>query len=440
MLVLLFHLISSIFCQTVFWTNGKFSTERTDSVLTGKELYLGCSKTDVPVWGECQWVTPTGDTWHVSNGTVTDDDGSVIDGVVGHGGSQNCSVVIAEVMEDHLGDWRCRYLVEDIKYELIITTESLVTDIRLPQLFDVQHYNILLIPDYSSIPVTHIKFEGYSEMYVVPLENTAILTFHSDEITPMKINVNHGNKTDTVTEVHFDFQRTFVHVKVEGGFAAREGYTVHVDFAANIQRSGFYTTYGFYPQFCTENNDDPTKMCWFTQMQQTYARTAFPCFDEPSFKSRWNIQIARPADYHAKSNAPLLDSNPFPDKPGFVLDIFDSIGPPMSSYLVAAAVTDYATLPSPDNFTSVWAPKQDIDANRGNFANVIGPELMNFYENHFNTVYPLKKQDLMYAANKLGAMENWGLVLFSSDTLMLDPDASDSEKWRVASMGKVLCG
>ena len=106
----------------------------------------------------------------------------------------------------------------------------------------------------------------------------------------------------------------------------------------------------------------------------------------------------------------------------------------MSSYLVAAAVTDYATLPSPDNFTSVWAPKQDIDANRGNFANVIGPELMNFYENHFNTVYPLKKQDLMYAANKLGAMENWGLVLFSSDTLMLDPDASDSEKWRVINV------
>ena len=38
----------------------------------------------------------------------------------------------------------------------------------------------------------------------------------------------------------------------------------------------------------------------------------------------------------------------------------------MSPYLVAVAVTDYTSLPAPDNSTVVWAPREDIAAGRGN--------------------------------------------------------------------------
>ena len=48
----------------------------------------------------------------------------------------------------------------------------------------------------------------------------------------------------------------------------------------------------------------------------------------------------------------------------------------MSPYLVAVAVTDYASLPSPDNSTVVWAPREDIAAGRGDFANSFGAKIM----------------------------------------------------------------
>ena len=48
----------------------------------------------------------------------------------------------------------------------------------------------------------------------------------------------------------------------------------------------------------------------------------------------------------------------------------------MSPYLVAVAVTDYTSLPAPDNSTVVWAPREDIAAGRGNFANSFGAKIM----------------------------------------------------------------
>ena len=49
--------------------------------------------------------------------------------------------------------------------------------------------------------------------------------------------------------------------------------------------------------------------------------------------------------------------------------------------------------------------------------------------------YPLPKLDLMYEARKGMAMENWGLVLFSPRTLLLDPDtATEEDTWTVLSL------
>lgn len=45
-----------------------------------------------------------------------------------------------------------------------------------------------------------------------------------------------------------------------------------------------------------------------TQFQPVYARRAFPCFDEPSFKATFEITVEHPKLYNALANTPLETS------------------------------------------------------------------------------------------------------------------------------------
>ena len=45
-----------------------------------------------------------------------------------------------------------------------------------------------------------------------------------------------------------------------------------------------------------------------TQFQTTHARHAFPCFDEPSFKAKFKIRIAKDDDYGTLSNMKFKSS------------------------------------------------------------------------------------------------------------------------------------
>lgn len=43
-----------------------------------------------------------------------------------------------------------------------------------------------------------------------------------------------------------------------------------------------------------------------TQFEATFARAAFPCFDEPAFKAKFTIRIVREPRHIAVSNMPIV--------------------------------------------------------------------------------------------------------------------------------------
>ena len=62
---------------------------------------------------------------------------------------------------------------------------------------------------------------------------------------------------------------------------------------------------GFYKSVYTNGRGEKVPIAT-SKFQPTYARRAFPCFDEPSFKSTFTVTLVKPSDgYIALSNMPV---------------------------------------------------------------------------------------------------------------------------------------
>jgi aminopeptidase N len=80
-------------------------------------------------------------------------------------------------------------------------------------------------------------------------------------------------------------------------------YTLSISYSGTLDDS----MKGFYRSSYMEGG----KRKWLgtTQFQQTDARRAFPCLDEPGFKSFYGITIIRPKDFSVSlANTPLITS------------------------------------------------------------------------------------------------------------------------------------
>lgn len=91
---------------------------------------------------------------------------------------------------------------------------------------------------------------------------------------------------------------------------------------------------------------------------------------------------------------------------------------PMSTYLVAFAVTDFGNM-TDQNF-SVWARKEALST--ATYALHIGPKILKFLEVYYKIKFPLPKIDMIALSDfKAGAMENWGLLTFRLVFVHIDP-------------------
>nr|XP_012619159.1 aminopeptidase Q isoform X2 [Microcebus murinus] len=169
-----------------------------------------------------------------------------------------------------------------------------------------------------------------------------------------------------------------------------------------------------------------------SQMEPTFARNVFPCFDEPALKATFNITIIHHPSYVALSNMPKLGQTEKEDVNGskWTVSTFYTT-PYMPTYLAAFAICDC----DPVNRTErgkeirIWARKDAIASGSADFAlNITGP-IFSFLEDLFNISYPLPKTDIIALPifdNR--AMENWGLLMFDESLLLLQPNDQLTEK------------
>lgn len=166
-----------------------------------------------------------------------------------------------------------------------------------------------------------------------------------------------------------------------------------------------------------------------TQMEPISARYAFPGFDEPDFKTPFDISLTIPNDEKAVANTKQVKEAPAGS--GWKTLTFSQTKP-LPTYLVAFGVGPWDIVAgpdiSPDAYRATPLQLRGIAA-RGEghrMQHVLSetPSIIHTLEDYYGFGYPWDKLDLLAAPDfSAGAMENAGLVTFRDWLLLLDPDS-----------------
>ncbi len=169
-----------------------------------------------------------------------------------------------------------------------------------------------------------------------------------------------------------------------------------------------------------------------TQMEPISARYAFPCFDQPGFKTPFDIVLTIPSKDKAVANTKLVSEGKAAN--GWRTLTFAKTQP-LPTYLVAWAVGPLDIVDGPTIPANRWrkdpVPVRGIAA-KGNGpkmqrALAMVPGIIEAEENYYGFGYPFGKLDLAALPDfSAGAMENAGLVTYRDWLLLLDKDSSPS--------------
>lgn len=153
----------------------------------------------------------------------------------------------------------------------------------------------------------------------------------------------------------------------------------------------------------------------FTQFESTYARRAFPIFDEPSFKIPYRLILTVPRQLEVATNTAVKKQV----VQGEYKTIHFKYSPPMPSYLIALTVGPLDKTPikglSVPGF--IYSPKGT--GGETGFAIQHTPKILKALEEYFGIDYPYQKLDFVAVPDyAFGAMENPGLVTYRTDFLL----------------------
>jgi alanyl aminopeptidase len=164
-----------------------------------------------------------------------------------------------------------------------------------------------------------------------------------------------------------------------------------------------------------------------TQMESISARYAFPGFDEPRFKTPFDVTLTVP-----KAEVAIANTRPQkeePSKDGKWKTITYARTKPLPTYLVALAVGPWDVVDGPA--LAANSVRKEALPLRGVGPRGTGPQLkwilqqtppiVKFFEEYTNQPYPFDKLDLLAAPDfSAGAMENAGLIVYRDALLRID--------------------
>ncbi|XP_007952718.1 aminopeptidase Q [Orycteropus afer afer] len=315
--------------------------------------------------------------------------------------------------------------------------------LRLPSWLVPLHYELELWPRLrpDDLSARSLRFTGRVNITVRCAVSTTRLMLHSlfldceraevrGPLSPATGDATFGRVA--VDEVWFALDTEYMVMELSEALQPGNRYEVQLSFSGQVYQD---TREGLFLNVYTDQGERRALLA--SQMEPTFARNVFPCFDEPALKATFNITIIHHPSYVALSNMPKLGQSEKEDVNGskWTVATFYTT-PQMPTYLAAFAICDFDHVSRTERGKEIriWARKDAIASGNADFAlNITGP-IFSFLEDLFNISYPLPKTDIIALPifdNR--AMENWGLLMFDESLLLLQPNDQLTEKKTVIS-------
>ncbi len=243
------------------------------------------------------------------------------------------------------------------------------------------------------------------------------LTFHQKDLRVTSATITrHDKRGDEVIEVsRINLQKSYDEVRLHTEKTLFPGeYTVILEYSGKITDP----MNGLYPCYFTHNKTE--KMLLATQFESHHAREVFPCIDEPEAKATFDLTLITPDDgLTVLANTPVLKQV----TEGRVLRTTFETTPIMSTYLLAFVHGDIGYKESKTaRGTAVRTYATPDNVQFTDFALDVAVRTLEFYEDYFGIPYPLEKCDMIALPDfASGAMENWGLITYREQCMLVDP-------------------
>lgn len=147
-----------------------------------------------------------------------------------------------------------------------------------------------------------------------------------------------------------------------------------------------------------------------THFQPISARRAFPCWDEPAFKTTFNISLKHHANYTALSNMPVLQRSFTDESNDTVWTRFERT-PIMATNILAFVISDFKHISIPERNITIWARKSVIPSIH--FLLKVIPKIDDELNKYMpNSVMVPKIDHVALPDYNSHATENWGLITY----------------------------
>nr|XP_025963802.1 aminopeptidase N [Dromaius novaehollandiae] len=295
---------------------------------------------------------------------------------------------------------------------------------RLPTTLKPESYEVTLRPFLTPDENQMYVFTGNSTVVFVCEEPTDIILIHSNKLNytlqggfHTSLQALDGSSAPAITSTWLETTTQYLVVQLAAQLQQGRYYSLFSIFTGELadDLAGFYRS--------EYEDGTETKVVATTQMEPTDARKAFPCFDEPAMKANFSVTIIHPSDHTALSNMPVRSTQQLQlDGESWNVTEFYTT-PKMSTYLLAFIVSQFESVENTSGgvLIRIWGRPQAIAEGQGSYALQVTGPILNFFESHYNTSYPLPKSDQVGLPDfSAGAMENWGLVTYRENSLLYD--------------------